>query len=655
MKIWSRVGSSSCLRIASFLFVLATASFPHATRGATIAVTDTGDDFDAGPNGTCTLREAIVAANGDIPVDTCAPGSASDTILLPAGTFTLSIPGRDEDANATGDLDLTSDLRLVGAGAGATIVEGGPNAENAVDRVFHVLGPATVDIEDLSVRHGHALASVTSTSGGAISAEQSSLTLRSVEVRDSRCETTGWFYTCRGGGIHADAGTLTLADVVVAANDAGGPGGGVDASTALNQFIRTVVSDNVGNGQGGGLRVSGTTSLAQSAVVRNHARGVLCPAPCSPSGSGGGIWNSGPLVISNSTVAHNGASNGIPQSGRGAGIFNNNGTLTLEHSTVAGNDLVFVGPNGLENAQGTTELRNVVIGDACRGGGFTSLGWNIERLDTCALGHPEDLPATDPLLSPTVISAFGTVVVPVALGSPAVDSGDVARCPGLDQTGAARPVDGNGDHVAACDRGALEMPSGPDGDADGWPDPFDRCPLNADPDQSDRDGDGLGDACDPCTDEDLDGYGAPASPGCVHAELDCDDRNTNVSPGQTEVPGNGRDDDCDPTTLDCPDADGDGYTPIHDATCPNDDDCDDTRATVYPGAPAIPFNGIDEDCNPKTPGCQIARAGGNPSPARKSDDSAVAGFVLTSFTLIAYRRTIARPRGADRDRRRMTC
>ncbi len=51
-----------------------------------------------------------------------------------------------------------------------------------------------------------------------------------------------------------------------------------------------------------------------------------------------------------------------------------------------------------------------------------------------------------------------------------------------------------------------------------------------------------------CVDYDGDGYGNPASSNCPHAELDCDDHNSQVNPGMTEIPKNGLDDDCNPAT-----------------------------------------------------------------------------------------------------------
>src|SRR3989442_3563837 len=102
---------------------------------ATFTVNDTADAVDAAPGngscatagGTCTLRAAIQEANAH---------TGADTIMVPAGTYLLTIPGRGEDAAVTGDLDITDDVTITGAGADSTIVDG-----NRIDRLFEILRP----------------------------------------------------------------------------------------------------------------------------------------------------------------------------------------------------------------------------------------------------------------------------------------------------------------------------------------------------------------------------------------------------------------------------------------------------------------------------------------------------------------------------------
>ena len=69
---------------------------------------------------------------------------------------------------------------------------------------------------------------------------------------------------------------------------------------------------------------------------------------------------------------------------------------------------------------------------------------------------------------------------------------------------------------------------------------------------------------------------------------DCDDSEANVNSDQIEIPYNAIDDDCNPETLD-DDLDQDGFLLA--------DDCDDNNADINPDAIEIPNNEIDEDCD----------------------------------------------------------
>ena len=104
---------------------------------------------------------------------------------------------------------------------------------------------------------------------------------------------------------------------------------------------------------------------------------------------------------------------------------------------------------------------------------------------------------------------------------------------------------------------------------------------------------------DPCdcwySDADLDGFGV--DPTCPADYLDCDDTEATVHPGATDICWDAVDQDCDGADRECTceesDADGDGFgTSIFCVQL----DCDDTDPLVFPGA-SEPCNGLDDDCD----------------------------------------------------------
>lgn len=76
---------------------------------------------------------------------------------------------------------------------------------------------------------------------------------------------------------------------------------------------------------------------------------------------------------------------------------------------------------------------------------------------------------------------------------------------------------------------------------------------------------------------------------CYAAEDDCDDSNPDVNPSLEEVPYDGLDNDCDPTTKD-DDLDGDGFLLA--------EDCNDRDSEINPSQVEVIYNGQDDDCNP---------------------------------------------------------
>ncbi len=347
-----------------------------------------GDGLCVSPLGNCSLRAAVQEAN--------ALGG-DKTIYIPAGLYVLTLPGAGEDAGLTGDLDISANLVIMGAGKTTTKID----ASQLGDRVLQIgVASATVQISGIAIQNGNLSAG-------------------------------------DGGGIF-NAGTLILSDSDVVSNTAAaGQGGGLfTGAGGVTTLDHATVSGNQAE-SGGGLAAGGTAAevamlkVSASAILSNTARSqALGAALDHAAGDFTNVTISGHL------------SGTLPAVWAGPAS-----TLTLTQITLANNFA------GIASLTGTVYLKNSLLATNASGnclGPITSLGHNLDDDATCQLTASGDLTRIAPLLD--VLGAYGgqTQTHRLQAASAARDAGDNAGCPAYDQRDIARPQNG------LCDIGAVE-------------------------------------------------------------------------------------------------------------------------------------------------------------------------------------------------------
>lgn len=453
----------------------ADAPMPDALA-TTIVVTTTADDL--APNGNCTLREAVLAANGDVAVDACPAGSGVDTIRLVAGIYELRLSGPD-DAGLSGDLDVSSQVVVLGAGMDATRIDGGE-----VERTFDVAAGGLLELSRLSVRGRESEMTaegrhVRVRAGGRLEADAvrfEGVRLAApnpiIDPRDTTAGAGGDNETRQALYIEGGA-TLVLRRCVVENMLAFGALRTLPSSTTL---IRACLFRNNQRdfGIGGAVDNEGAITIVESTFSRNVAE------------DGGGAFGNraaGEAVIVNSTFESNSA---IDFDTRGGGAILNDGRVTIRSSTIAYNTIRggvgAVGPGILTDARagspGVVDIANTLLArnayffirateggkgvEDCGGSGSViSRGYSIvgetTRCPFVDMG-PGNLLDINSMLGVPGNHGGPTPTVRLQPGSPAIDAGDPAGC--SDHGGDALPTDQRGFvRLGRCDIGAFEAGS----------------------------------------------------------------------------------------------------------------------------------------------------------------------------------------------------
>jgi CSLREA domain-containing protein len=343
---------------AAALFVLV-----PAASAATITVTTTTDTV--ANDGACALREALTAAATDTASGAasgeCAAGVGADTVALASGSYVLSRAGVGDDANVTGDLDVTAGtVTITGVGPTATTIDAG-----GIDRVLDVLTGATVTLQNLKITGGKLPTGVPGAPAG-----NGGTGVGGGNGTDS---TAGQGAAGAGGGGVRSAGALNLDNVIVTGNRAGD--GGLGGNSSTGGAGGTAANASGGNGgasrggaggdggDGGGLLgTAGAVTITDSTFTGNVAGTGGIAGGAAAGGTGGAGQGNGQGGIGGGCFGGSGGTGGS-----GGAIDAEAGTLVIDHTDIEQN-LTGAGGNGGPCAHGGTGGAGAGSGNGGTGG-----------------------------------------------------------------------------------------------------------------------------------------------------------------------------------------------------------------------------------------------------------------------------------------------
>jgi hypothetical protein len=332
-----------------------------AWAASTLAVTTQLDEYDLEGTGAGCSLREAVAAINQ--------GASFGGCPASSATQEIFLPGGDYTLalyNTTGEMDASGDLNIHQS---MRISGEGPAAtrilarSDLLDRVIHIAPlPGGADIT-VTLEGLTIQDGITSQvyGGGGLLNEKSSTTLENVVITANKAGTDATYAT--GGGLNNMPGaSLTLSNSTVSQNT-GTYGGGIFNSGTLI-VSNCTISANTARISGGGLENRGTGVVIGSTISSNTVS--------DPAGSGAGIAGSGSLEVTNSLINANTGS-GISLTGQlallnsqvednsAAGVQILGGIASLVSSSISGNSAADPEKGAVIVSDTTLTLKNCAI------------------------------------------------------------------------------------------------------------------------------------------------------------------------------------------------------------------------------------------------------------------------------------------------------
>lgn len=367
---------------------------------------------------TCSLADAITAANEDEAKGGCPAGNGADVIFL------------------TSDVVLSAELPFI---VSQITVEGNGYAISGdlSHRIFSV-GETALTLNHITLQDGR------SRSGSAIySSLGAMITIRTSMLKGNVAYASILDF---GGAIYCWPCDLEISNSVLRNNTSSGDGGAIYFAGYGEAKYRLRISESIfeknNATRGAGVYIAGLRPMNIATIEKSEFAGNWA------SKTGGGIYHAGPdtqwggqLIIENSTFRHNSAYDGD-------GIYFDKHTVNrLSHVTLANNS----GSSIYVHALSKTDLDASIIARHSRNSlcfGSPSV-INDSIIEDGSCGAPLE---GDAMLGMLFEPADGSPsYYPLMPGSPAIDAVDCDRGITADQIGTPRP------QGALCDLGAIEF------------------------------------------------------------------------------------------------------------------------------------------------------------------------------------------------------
>lgn len=220
----------------------------QSTEPGMVYVSTTADELDSDFSfGDMSLREAVQHANA---------AAEPTTIVLPAGRYGLSLMGNEIDDGSHNDLDINSDVKILGQGAGVSIIDTAafaPMSNQLYNRAFHVEGSGSrLEIAGVTLTGGDSGAALQGTA--VLVKDEGELILTDSAVVDNTGSGDGVAIRSQGGDVTIRRSVFTnnvstqQDATALFASTFGGHSGSVtigESIFALNEALAGTVTPNV--------------------------------------------------------------------------------------------------------------------------------------------------------------------------------------------------------------------------------------------------------------------------------------------------------------------------------------------------------------------------------------------------------------------------